>query len=579
MASFSIKKFPTEDDSSSQNFYYNQKIYSVINSLKNVEESKTPTLLYQSNFDTGTYRITKPGLYKLAEDISFNPNPGTFDANTMKFIGPNNWNPLPNQINQYPFLPYHLGFFAAITVEADNVVIDLNGKTLCQSNEHYLQQRFFACIEIANQPFIPNQGPANFGLQFFAPTNVKIKNGYIGMSSHHGIHGNGMQNIILENLIVYNFEIAGIALNGGANVLFKNIQVYNTNINVPVMATYSMSRFIRPFLIQIKDTTNPNIILAGLNVNATILLDNIDTEMNTVYNDFIVNKNSYISSNFYRNDKKVADGSVYGILLNQKGVAVGPFLTERKNEPNNNENIILDNVSIKDLSSDPKEIIGISPEITTINYGVVEQVGPVGDVLRIQEITNPDGTYKPNVLSQSQMYIASVSGTAGTTNITPYIFSSWASTSTVNLQTIMDQRGYYYVNGGDSMAHAMKGTIGLFLSGIKSLNTHNVTISNIQNTGDESLSTTTTKLYDGNVSRGIAVASCIDSKINARVSGISSRTSCCIGVDIIGKSNNIVVKTDLTTIQSSCFEYPSPNRKPFVKLVQLSDTSTNIQII
>ena len=54
---------------------------------------------------------------------------------------------------------YHLGFFAAITVESDDVILDLNGKSLKQSKLHNLQQRFYSHIELASAPFIPKQGP------------------------------------------------------------------------------------------------------------------------------------------------------------------------------------------------------------------------------------------------------------------------------------------------------------------------------------------------------------------------------------------------------------------------------------
>ena len=38
-------------------------------------ESSQDTLLTQSHFASGTYRITQPGTYKLDEDINFCPNP------------------------------------------------------------------------------------------------------------------------------------------------------------------------------------------------------------------------------------------------------------------------------------------------------------------------------------------------------------------------------------------------------------------------------------------------------------------------------------------------------------------------
>ena len=57
--------------------------------------------LYNSAFTQGTYRITRPGVYVLRENIVFNPNV-LFPTAANYPTGQNG--------------PYHLGFFAAITV-------------------------------------------------------------------------------------------------------------------------------------------------------------------------------------------------------------------------------------------------------------------------------------------------------------------------------------------------------------------------------------------------------------------------------------------------------------------------------
>lgn len=66
-------------------------------------------------------------------------------------------------------------------------------------------QRFYAHIKLANQPFIPKQGPANFWGNFKSANNVIIKNGKFGLSSHHSIHGNNNSNVILKNVQFYDF--------------------------------------------------------------------------------------------------------------------------------------------------------------------------------------------------------------------------------------------------------------------------------------------------------------------------------------------------------------------------------------
>ena len=138
-------------------------------------------------------RITRPGIYVLQENIIFEPNKDNDFFPTMEQI----------TSGQYPSFtsgPYHLGFFAAITIESDNVLLDLNQKTIKQSALHNLQQRFYANIELASAPFIPTQGPGDFGSSVVTPTNVLIRNGNLGLSSHHGIHAVSYTHLTLPTI-------------------------------------------------------------------------------------------------------------------------------------------------------------------------------------------------------------------------------------------------------------------------------------------------------------------------------------------------------------------------------------------
>ena len=129
----------------------------------------------------GTKIIDIPGTYKLCEDIVFSPNEILVDnLPTEDSFDPD--------FDVYDRNAFGLGFFAAIAIATDNVTIDLNGKTISQSDGHALFQRFFAIIELADAPFIKDAGPAQFvGNSFHAAKNIQILGpGTIGQSSHHG---------------------------------------------------------------------------------------------------------------------------------------------------------------------------------------------------------------------------------------------------------------------------------------------------------------------------------------------------------------------------------------------------------
>ena len=129
---------------------------------------------------------------------------------------------------------YALGFFAAIAVEANDVTIDLCGNTMQFGYDFYLQQRFAAIIEIANQPFLPGQGPADWGSDFVHVDNVVVRNGILGSTSHHGIHSNAATNVLIEDLVIRDFEVCGIQLNGFQNVTLQNLDIGPSLHDVPL---------------------------------------------------------------------------------------------------------------------------------------------------------------------------------------------------------------------------------------------------------------------------------------------------------------------------------------------------------
>ena len=153
----------------------------------------------QSDFTRGTYRITVPGTYVLGEDIVFDPV-DTPQAHPELYGHP----------------AYSMGFFAALTVECDNVVIDLDGHVLQQAYTHYFAQRFFSIIELANAPFVPLQGPGTLNTDhaLVSAAHCRIANGTLGLSSHSAVHGNNNAHVVLAQLRIEQFEVTGVQLNG-----------------------------------------------------------------------------------------------------------------------------------------------------------------------------------------------------------------------------------------------------------------------------------------------------------------------------------------------------------------------------
>merc|ERR1719171_1326365 len=58
-----------------------------------------------------------------------------------------------------------------------------------------------------------------------AATYVTINKCELGLSSHHGIHGNNAIGVTIKNGLIKDFEVAGIALNGGHTVTIEDMTV------------------------------------------------------------------------------------------------------------------------------------------------------------------------------------------------------------------------------------------------------------------------------------------------------------------------------------------------------------------
>lgn len=437
--------------------------------VKYLDELKGIRYIYQKHFSNGTYRITKPGYYKLFEDIVFHPNPD------------NGYKPKSIQKDLYPTMgAYVLGFFAVITVEVSNVTLDLNGHEISVSEEFNQHQRFASIIELGNSPFNTKQGPANFGDLNTAPQNISISNGKIGMSPHHGIRGNNNKNLKIKNITFEDFEVAAISLHGCCNVLIEDISINGINKKVHSLSQYSQCLFIMPFLerlLKIDENYTFN------NKTVKYIYDDMKREIKK-YRNHVFNYKEY--DGFFKNKKLLPDGNVYGILLHTKGVAVGDMLEERTEDSVGNENIVVRNVTIKNLISQSIQIKGLKNEKRSLEPSYIGKflTGPVGDVLKINKIMNEKNIYEGDCLSDGQFLLAKrklefPDEKYGRVSITKELVN-WAETK----QNFSDLN-LYMVNDHDSMGHVMKGNHGIFISCGKNIFLTNIKIENVENYGDD----------------------------------------------------------------------------------------------
>lgn len=436
--------------------------------IKYLDEIKGIKYLHKEDFIDGTYRITKPGKYKLYENIYFNPNRS------------NNSKPRNNQNTKYPKGAYILGFFAVIAIEVSNVELDLNGYSIDVSEEFNQNQRFASIIELGNSPFNNNQGPANFGKLNQAPSYIFIHNGRIGRSPHHGIRGNNNDKLVLKNIVIDNFEVAAISLHGCTNSLIENISIKGNSKNVHSLSQYSQCLFILPFLKKIMD----------IDENYSFDNKSVKNIYNTLTREITLFKNSIFKredyNGFFKNVTKIPDGNVYGILLHTKGVAVGEMLEQRDENTVGNENITIRNVNIENIISQSIEIKALRRENAENKISYVGKfiTGPVGDVIKINKIMNDKNIYIGDPLSDAQFIIAKRKNNFngekyGTVSISNKLID-WAEK-----KYDFNDLNLYMERDHDSMGHFMKGNHGILVSCGKDIRLYNININNVINYGED----------------------------------------------------------------------------------------------
>jgi len=537
--------------------------------------------LRQSDFEDGTYLITQAGEYKLMEDITFNPNKaseslGPFDSSDVA-------------VSQFSFAggPYNpaafgIGFFAALTISASDVVLDLNGHTLAQSTEHALQQRFFAVIELADCPFIPNQGPHNFGPSIHSASNLIIKNGVIGLSSHHGIHGNSPYNVTIQNVDFIDYEIAAIAINGGHKVKIENVRALGNRRDIPIYGSYSAARFIRPYIKQlVQDGYEGTLRVAGEELTINDIYEDLHTAIDNVFDDIIGStdgaRNCFIKESehpkeyaLFHNKLGISDGNSYGILTNNVGVAINDFPTTESEDPS--ESVLLKNVEIHDTVADIQEIIVLNNKA---GKAVIDPVGAAfqifnksprtGDYITISSSNFEEATYIGNCVANAQALVGKavldgafegksldVSRSGISEEILAWIEADPSAPEAKLSHLLAD---HSLICNTDTMVHVNKGVIGLKADGARGVKISNVKVDNVINYGEigsdlcgYDATETSHPLsilpgYQGATTRGISLSGSVKVQIQeTEVEKIYSHGGSAYGIDVLLDSHNIGVK-------------------------------------
>jgi len=570
------------------------------------DDDTLPTIyLSQLDFNEGTYRIQSRGEYVLTENIVLTFNAPAPDVEADPDFSPNAydvaelyWYPRHDQEDKYPGLytyhgKYTLGFFAGISIECDDVVINLNGFGLSMDYKFYFQQRFFSLIELGNQPFMGGQGPANWGADQVFASSVVIKDGVLGLTSHHSIHGNHNSDVLVSNVRMTQFDVAGFGCNACSGVEVTDCIVGPQNTNIPVLGRYTHARAFLPRIQELVDVYGDEYMTFANRAPILVsdLADRMVTEMDMIYHHFInevqydADDETWLSAQklFLNPTGWMDGGSSYGMVFNGDGAAVVGIgcRTDLTSD------ITLENVEIYGIYVQPIEKPKFQSDgairlsfFDGLDWPAVSKglADPYHAIYMGDSYT--DLVFTVNHYVDSWYYLNSL-------RITPAM-ATFATTG--DATAFADE--YDGVCGSDIQLHSSKGAIGLRIDGTQNLNLVNVYVHDVQNWGAlgidlcgeyhyPTVSHEDPQIqygYTGNRAQGIIASYASGTMQNIQIENIESYTGSAWGMVLYKGNNfglsNIEVKsiyagTQITVERAQALTLP--NNMPLACSVELRD--------
>jgi hypothetical protein len=520
-----------------------QRVEAADTAKKSQEESCRK--LSQADFAEGTVILAAPdSCVVLSEDIVFHPAPDNdFRANRAPYAGDPAFvldfpaailvqysRPLAllsidlpsfflvfvviisHVVFSHTFLPSDLCSLSN-KVRAPGVTIDLGGFEIRQSVEHYIQQRFFAAIEIQT-PFLENEGAADFvqGTTLTPAPRFTLRNGRIGLSSHHGVHGNDASTVLIEDVDIRDYEVAAIGLNNARDVVLRRVRALGTFERVPVLGTYSSARFLLPFVSRALglaadssgDEPAVRTAAAGLAKARARLQGLMDQTLQDIVARGEIDGARHEEANtLFGNPSGRPDGSAgYGIVVHVKGHASNGFeCSESESGKNSKKADETHDVVIADC-----EVLGT--RLRTVEVPVLEHVataqvqqGPAGDVLRVADIIVGSGSegsegnsaeYSGTALSDAKIALQVLVNVLGEGGKNKFGYCAihgdvlaWArgEAGARSMREAVSSGDFRYVRNGDSMFHVNKGAVGIRIAGGTRVAVVRTRVSGVSNTG------------------------------------------------------------------------------------------------
>jgi hypothetical protein len=546
--------------------------------FQDLEPTLKTTVLTQSDFASGPVIIRASGRYVLGGDIVYEPNA---DKGMLPAAGTEYGN---------HFHPFFVGFFAAIIVEADDVVIDLGGRELKTSERFALRQTVYSHIELSNRPFIlaEEAGFEHDQIPNISASRVHIKNGTLGRSPHHSVHGSSNDDVLITDVVFQNYEIFPVSLNKVGRLAMLRAEARDTTRNVAMLGEWTS-------LANMPNSLREAISGYGLSpadkAEAQALVDAVDLVVARTLDpsmfgprggpSVLLGVSKYIMDldplkrvrgmaskdvdlSFLLSGTGHPTGSVMGGLMINHTLSVGPFATAGDGDAGGSSNIAIDDFTVKGLESRTRESLGIEylqqkdedDEDDDDGGGDGEWTmlrGPQGEIYDALTLDDRQRGKRSSLLHDISFWLAERAPEGSAAHVPPE-FAAWGAAGTRAGESIFDfvadrADRYRFATHVDFRGHTTKGVAAVRLDGVSDADLRRITVQDARSVAparDPRIvgADRSGKRYQGGDVRGVSLSRCDGVRCGDElvIEGLSSANGDAIGVHAQGQSEAISIE-------------------------------------
>jgi len=345
-----------------------------------------------------------------------------------------------------------------------------------------------------------NQGPGFFGMEPVFANNVVIKNGNIGLSSHHGIHGHYNKDVVIEDVHIYDFETHGVQMSYFENLKMKNVEIGPSSTVAYLKGEYAYARWTILQLSRIYESGEYNdifpVTFSGRDVALEFedIIDNLRDLMDIAFK-AVMGVEGYaehdpqyqVAKDLFINEDGLPYGAVmYGMFLNLWFANVFTIHPSKKYA----SGAVLENINIHGLHHKTMEYrrlddMGSAMFRNQFN-APLDAEALLGDQIELgyEDIVWADVSYKGSVLSDAEILLAMVTDDWEELGLT-YMqnnFTDWALGTFQwddNDTSPLTPNTPYIGCNVDRMGHVPKGIIGIRMDGVEDVVFRDLKISDL----------------------------------------------------------------------------------------------------